>query len=93
MSNLLQKASIVTTPTAYGVGVLNSIKPAQSFSEELIINGDFSNGGTNWNYALSVWSFSSGNADCNGTQSGLSYLNQSGAIVSGKESEILTQLF
>ena len=28
MSNLLQKASIVTTPTAYGVGVLNSIKPA-----------------------------------------------------------------
>ena len=84
MSNLLQKASIVTTPTAYGVGVLNSIKPAQSFSEELIINGDFSNGGTNWNYALSVWSFSSGNADCNGTQSGLSYLNQSGAIVSGK---------
>ena len=28
MTNLLYKASIVTTPTAYGVGVLNSIKPA-----------------------------------------------------------------
>ena len=28
MTNLLYKASIVTTPTSYGVGVLNSIKPA-----------------------------------------------------------------
>ena len=39
-SNLLYKASIVTTPTAYGVGVLNSIKPAQSFGEELVTNGN-----------------------------------------------------
>ena len=39
--SLLEKASIVTTPTAYGVGVLNSIKPAQSFSEELVTNGNF----------------------------------------------------
>jgi hypothetical protein len=48
MTNLLYKASIVTTPTAYGVGVLNSIKPAQSFSEELVTNGNFSNGTTDW---------------------------------------------
>jgi len=48
MSNLLQKASIVTTPTAYGVGVLNSIKPAQSFGEELIVNGNFETD-SNWN--------------------------------------------
>jgi len=48
MSNLLQKASIVTTPTAYGVGVLNSIKPAQSFGEELITNGNFASGYTGW---------------------------------------------
>ncbi len=49
MSNLLQKASIVTTPTAYGVGVLNSIKPAFSVSDtELVTNGDFSNGLTGW---------------------------------------------
>jgi len=40
--NLLYKASIVTTPTAYGVGVLNSIKPALSYSDELVANGDFS---------------------------------------------------
>jgi hypothetical protein len=48
MSNLLQKASIVTTPTAYGVGVLNSIKPAIPFGEELISNGSFNNGSTGW---------------------------------------------
>jgi len=56
-SNLLYKASIVTTPTAYGVGVLNSIKPAQSFSEELVTNGNFSNGTTDWsvlNGAISI---------------------------------------
>ena len=47
-SNLLYKASIVTTPTAYGVGVLNSIKPAIPFGEELVVNGSFSNGTTNW---------------------------------------------
>ena len=33
MTNLLYKASIVTTPTAYGVGVLNSIKPAQGAAD------------------------------------------------------------
>ena len=47
-SNLLYKASIVTTPTAYGVGVLNSIKPAQSFGEELIVNGNFDTDSSNW---------------------------------------------
>ena len=48
-SNLLYKASIITTPTAYGVGVLNSIKPAFSVSDtELVTNGNFSNGTTGW---------------------------------------------
>ena len=51
MTNLLYKASIVTTPTAYGVGVLNSIKPAQSFGEELVVNGSFNNGSTGWSAA------------------------------------------
>ena len=61
MSNLLQKASIVTTPTAYGVGVLNSIKPAQSFGEELIVNGTFDTD-SNWNYTTS-WEISNGKAN------------------------------
>ena len=57
MSNLLQKASIVTTPTAYGVGVLNSIKPAIPF-RELIVNGNFYNGTTNWTATNAVISAS-----------------------------------
>ena len=30
MSNLLEKASIITTPTAYSDGVLHSVKPSES---------------------------------------------------------------
>ena len=60
------------------------IETAQVLGSEEVTNGDFSNGGANWNYTIGVWDFSSGLASCNGTQSGLSYLNQSGAIVSGK---------
>lgn len=41
--SLLQKASIITTPTAYAEDFLYSIKPAIVFGEELLTNGDFSN--------------------------------------------------
>ena len=62
MTNLLYKASIVTTPTAYGVGVLNSIKPAIPFGEELVVNGNFSDGANNW--ALGTgWSIGEGKAE------------------------------
>ena len=54
--SLLEKASIITTPTAYGVGVLNSIKPAIPFGEELVTNGNFASNsdwtlGTGWTIA------------------------------------------
>ena len=65
MSNLLQKASIVTTPTAYGVGVLNSIKPAYALSLELVINGDFATDG-NW-VKGSGWTISGGSANGSNT--------------------------
>ena len=41
MSNLLEKASIITTPTAYSDGKLHSVKPVQTLSDELVVNGDF----------------------------------------------------
>ena len=47
MSNLLEKASILLTPTAYSDGTLHSVKPVQTFSNELITNGDFATD-TNW---------------------------------------------
>jgi len=56
--SLLQKASIITTPTAYAEDYLYSIKPAYALGSELVTNGDFSNGTNNWtpnaNATLSV---------------------------------------
>jgi len=46
--SLLQKASIITTPTAYAEDFLYSIKPAIVFGDELVTNGDFSGGSANW---------------------------------------------
>ncbi len=44
--SLLQKASIITTPTAYAEDYLYSIKPALSLGAEEITNGNFSVSGT-----------------------------------------------
>ena len=46
--SLLQKASIITTPTAYAEDYLYSIKPAYALGSELVTNGDFSDGLTGW---------------------------------------------
>ena len=56
MSNLLEKASIVTTPTAYDNGKILSVKPSIVLGEELVVNGDFA---TNSDWGLqSGWSIS-----------------------------------
>ena len=56
--SLLNKASIITTPTAYAEDYLYSIKPAYALGSELVTNGDFSDGTNNWtpnaNATLSV---------------------------------------
>ena len=53
MSNLLQSASILLTPTAYNEGFIHSIKPLQTLGSELVTNGDFATDsawgkGTGW---------------------------------------------
>ena len=48
MSNLLDKSSLVLTPTAYNNGKILSVKPSVVLGEELVTNGDFSNGSTGW---------------------------------------------
>jgi len=57
-------------------------KTIQQLAEELIVNGDFATD-SDWSKGVG-WSISGGVASSDGTQTGLSYLNQSGAIVSGK---------
>tara|TARA_R100001443_G_scaffold1227_1_gene4731 strand:- start:911 stop:2614 length:1704 start_codon:yes stop_codon:yes gene_type:complete len=46
--HLLQKASIVLSPTAYKTSTLNSIKPAYALGSELILNGNFDTDTSNW---------------------------------------------
>ena len=47
--NLLDKASILLTPTAYNNGRMLSVKPYENlYGSENIVNGDFSNGSTGW---------------------------------------------
>jgi len=56
--SLLQKASIITTPTAYAEDYLYSIKPAIPFGDELIVNGNFYTNLNNWTLSTStppVW--------------------------------------
>ena len=48
MSNLLDSASIVLTPTAYDNGKMLSVKPSAALGAELVTNGDFSDGTNNW---------------------------------------------
>ena len=44
---LLSKVTVLTTPTAYNVRKLYSIKP-EGLGDEFVTNGDFSNGDTGW---------------------------------------------
>ena len=53
MSNLLEKASILLTPTAYDDGKILSVKPIQTFGSELVVNGDFADNST-WTTQSSV---------------------------------------
>jgi hypothetical protein len=51
--NLLEKAKVITTPTAYSEGKLHSVKPEIVLGPELVTNGDFAtdsdwNKGTGW---------------------------------------------
>ena len=58
--NLLDKASILLTPTAYDNGSMLSIKPNENlYGSEEVTNGDFSNGLANWS-TYGVTSVSSG---------------------------------
>jgi hypothetical protein len=64
MSNLLQKASIILTPTAYSDGTLHSVKPLQTFGSELVTNGDFATD-SNW-IKGSGWTIIGGTANQDG---------------------------
>ena len=71
--SLLNKASIVTTPTAYENGKILSVKPVQSLGNELITNGDFA---TASNWTLTQATISNGAATFTTTDGSFSGIRQ-----------------
>ncbi len=73
MSNLLEKASILLTPTAYDDGKILSVKPSIVLGNELVTNGTFQ---TNSDWTLGTgWSIGDGVAKSTQTSSN-NYLQQ-----------------
>tara|TARA_R100001086_G_scaffold217163_1_gene133515 strand:+ start:1326 stop:2972 length:1647 start_codon:yes stop_codon:yes gene_type:complete len=79
---LLQKASIVLSPTAYGTGILNSIKPVQSFGTELVTNGTFD---TDSNWTKNNATISGGKANFDIVGGAYAKLEQSITYVTGRK--------
>ena len=86
MSNLLEKASIITTPTAYSEGVLHSVKPEQTLGSELITNGDFATD-SDWGKGTG-WSISNNTAISDGSTTSGSIISQTINIVEGKTYQV-----
>ena len=78
MSNLLDSASIVLTPTAYDNGKMLSVKPSAALSAELVTNGDFATD-SDWN-KQSGWTISGGTANVNSSSAGSTYMRQNATI-------------
>ena len=90
--NLLDKASILLTPTAYNDGSMLSVKPEIAFGEELSTNGDFSNGTTGWSNGSSTLSVVDGKLKILATGA-FSYARQNITVVSGKKYKITVNFF
>ncbi len=89
MSNLLEKASILTTPTAYDNGSLHSVKPVPAFGPELITNGDFATD-SDWDKLNAT--INNGRATVNVVNGAYSYVNQNESFTSGKKYKLVAQI-
>ena len=78
---LLQKASIVLTPTAYSSGKLHSIKPDYALGPELVTNGTFDTD-SDWTKQTG-WSISGGKANRSGASTN-SFISQDIDVISGR---------
>jgi hypothetical protein len=82
-NSLLEDASLVITPTAYSEGILHSTKPPITYGEELIVNGDFSDG-SGWIAVTSKFNILNGVASCN-DPNGFDTIYQSTSMDIGKK--------
>jgi hypothetical protein len=89
MSNLLEKASILLTPTAYDDGKILSVKPSIVLGEELVTNGDFA---TDSDWSKTNANISNGLATITVTNGGFSALSQNITYASGRKYIITAQI-
>ena len=61
--SLLDDVSIVVTPNGYKAGELYAVVPVPTEGADVIINGDFDGGTTDWNLGNAVWQQGSGNGE------------------------------
>jgi hypothetical protein len=85
MSNLLQKASIITTPTAYDSGKILSVKPVQYYGPELVTNGDFATD-SGWTKGTGI-TISGGSANFTGVAN--NNIRQDIGLITGKTYKII----
>lgn len=86
MSNLLEKASILTTATAYDDGKILSVKPAKPYSDEITVNGNFATD-SDWTKDAG-WTISNGEAIHTGSGS---YISQTGTTI-GKNYKVVIEV-
>ncbi len=85
--NLLEKAKVITTPTAYSDGFVHSVKPEIVLGEELVVNGTFD---TDSNWAKSSQStISGGRANILSTDGSYQYIAQTNANYTATQGKIL----
>jgi len=87
--SLYKDASLVMIPTAYKDGKLYSIRPIPEYGSERIINGSFDTD-SGWTKGTG-WTISGGTANCDGTQTGTTNLNNTAGngLVNGKKYRVV----
>ncbi len=73
--SLLDDVSIVVTPNGYKAGELYAVVPVPTEGADVITNGDFATD-SDWTKGTG-WTISGGSANCDGSQTGTSNLNNS----------------
>jgi hypothetical protein len=87
---LLQKAKVVTTPTAYSDGFLHSVKPNVVLGDELVVNGTFDTD-SDWTKGTG-WTISGGKANCDGSQTSTSPLYQNAGLTIGAAYKVIVTI-
>jgi hypothetical protein len=87
---LLQKAKVVTTPTAYSEGFLHSVKPNVVLGNELVVNGTFDTD-SDWTKGTG-WTISGGKANCDGSQTSTSPLYQNAGLTIGAAYKVIVTI-